>query len=145
MAFHPSIWRRAALLAIGAGTLAVTACSPGGSVSDANVPAWKATTMPSATGIVLEDSGKILNRDPLVKNFASVAAGTYTLTVACDGGGKAFFDVSSGGRQITEAGAACNGSRETSRIKVLSAGPLSVSASSVDAPVIYAYQLVPAS
>ncbi|MFB9715370.1 hypothetical protein [Arthrobacter methylotrophus] len=145
MAFHPSTWRRAAVLVIGAGTLAIAACSPGGSVSDANVPAWKATTMPSATGIVLEDSGKIPNRDPLVKNFTGIAAGNYTLTVACGGGGKAFFDVSSGGNQITEAGAACNGSPETSRIKVPSSGPLSISASSVDAPVIYAYQLVSAS
>lgn len=101
--------------------------------------------MPSATGIVLEDSGKIPSRDPLVKTFPSIAAGSYVLTVACDGGGKAFFDVSSGGTQITEAGAACNGSRETSRIKVTSTGPLSISASSVDAPVIYAYLLVPAS
>lgn len=101
--------------------------------------------MPSAAGVVAEDSGKMPNRDPLVKNFASVPAGSYTLTVACDGGGKAFFDVSSGGQQITEAGAACNGSRETSRIKIPSTGPLSISASSVDAPVIYAYQLVPAS
>jgi hypothetical protein len=145
MAFHPSTWRRAALLVIGAATLAMTACSSGGSVSNADIPAWKATTMPSATGVVLEDSGKIPNRDPLVKSFANVAAGSYTLTVACDGGGKAFFDVSSGSTQITEAGAACNGSRETSRIKIPSTGPLSISASSVDAPVIYAYQLVPAS
>ncbi|MFH5878627.1 hypothetical protein [Arthrobacter sp. NA-172] len=145
MAFHPSAWRRAALLVIGAGTLAVTACSSGGSVANADISAWKATTMPSATGVVLEDSGKIPNRDPLVKSFPGIAAGTYTLTVACDGGGKAFFDVSSGGKQITEAGAACNGSRETSSIKVPAAGPLSISASSVDAPVIYAYQLVRAS
>lgn len=73
----------------------------------------------------------------------SIAAGTYTLTVACDGGGKAFFDVSVSGKQLTEAGAACNGSRETARIKIAAAGPLSISASSVDAPLIYAYQLVP--
>ncbi|MCI0142284.1 hypothetical protein KNN17_11920 [Arthrobacter bambusae] len=145
MAFHPSIWRRAAFLVLGAGILAVTACSSGRSVSNADVPAWKATTMPSVAGVVLEDSGKIPNRDPLVKNFASVAAGSYILTVACDGGGKAFFDVSSGGTRITEAGAACFGSRETSRIKIPSTGPVSISASSVDAPVIYAYQLVPAS
>lgn len=145
MAFHPSTWRRVALLAIGAGTLAVTACSPAGSITDANVPAWKATTIPTAAGIVLEDSGKILNRDPLVKSLANVTAGTYTLTVACDGGGKAFFAVSAAGKHIVEAGAACNGSRETSRIKVPSTGPLSISTSSVDAPLIYAYQLVPAS
>lgn len=145
MSFHPSIRRRATLLAIVAGTLATTACVPAGSITDANIPSWKATTIPSAAGIVLEDSGKILNRDPLVKSFASIAAGNYVLTVACDGGGKAFFDVSSGGKQITEAGAACNGSRETSRITLPSTGPLSISASSVDAPVIYAYQLMPAS
>ncbi|MCX2747153.1 hypothetical protein OOZ51_04895 [Arthrobacter sp. MI7-26] len=145
MAFHSSSRRHAALLAIGAGTLAMTACVPAGSITDANIPSWKATTIPSAAGIVLEDSGRILNREPLVKSVANVAAGTYTLTVACDGGGKAFFAVSVSGKQLTEAGAACNGSRETSRIKVPSSGPLSISTSSVDAPLIYAYQLVPGS
>ncbi|MBO1267622.1 hypothetical protein [Arthrobacter cavernae] len=145
MVFLPSTWRLAALLAVAAGTVAAaTACQAPGSITDADVPSWKATTLPSASGIVLEDAGKILNRDPIVKDAASVTAGNYRLTMACDGGGKAFFAVTSAGRQIADAGAACNGSLETVRIKVATSGPLSISTSSVDAPLIYAYQLVPA-
>lgn len=142
MAFHLSTWRRAALVVVGAGSVALTACAPSVSVDNADIPAWKATTIPSAPGVVFEDSGKIPNRDPVSKGMPNIAVGTYTLTVACDGGGKAFFDVYVSGKQLTEAGAACNGSRETARIKITSAGPLSISASSVDAPLIYAYQLV---
>ncbi|UVJ38832.1 hypothetical protein [Arthrobacter sp. CJ23] len=145
MAFLPSTWRRAALLAVAAGTLAAaTGCQAPGSITDADVPAWKAKTLPAASGIVLEDAGKILNRDPLVKDAARVSAGNYTLTMACDGGGKVFFAVSSAGSQIADAGAACNGSLETVKIKVATSGPLSISTSSVDAPLIFAYQLVPA-
>ncbi|WP_427129353.1 hypothetical protein [Pseudarthrobacter sp. S9] len=123
--------------------LAATACSPAGSIESADVPAWKATAMPSASRIVLEDAGKILNRDPIVKDASGVPAGSYTLTMSCDGGGKAFFAVTLDGKQLTEAGAACNGSRETARIKVPAAGRVQLSTSSVDAPLIYAYQLVP--
>jgi hypothetical protein len=61
--------------------------------------------------------------------------------MTCDGGGKAFFAVSLAGRPLTEAGAACNGSRETARITVPAAGELKLSTSSVDAPIIYAYHL----
>ena len=91
-----------------------------------------------------EDAGKILNRDPLVKTAPGIGPGTYVLTITCDGGGKAFFDVSLDGTRLSEAGAACNGSRETARIKVPAAGTLQISTSSVDAPLIYAYQLAPA-
>ena len=93
---------------------------------------------------MLEDAGKILNRDPIAKSAAGVGAGTYVLTISCDGGGKAFFEASLDGARLSEAGAACNGSRETARIKVPAAGTLRISASSVDAPLIYAYQVVPA-
>ncbi|HEX9089578.1 MAG TPA: hypothetical protein VF867_18955 [Arthrobacter sp.] len=137
---------RAALgVAAGAAVvLAAAACSPAGSIESADVPAWKATALPSAGGIVLEDSGKILTRDPIVKAAPAIGAGTYVLTSSCDGGGKAFFKVSLDGAPLSEAGAACNGSRETARIKVPAAGTLEISTSSVDAPLIYAYQLVPA-
>lgn len=100
--------------------------------------------MPPAGGVVLADAGKILNRDPIARE-AAVTAGSYVLTMTCDGGGKEFFAVSLDGKRLTEAGAACNGSRETARIKVPAAGRLTISASSVDAPLIFAYQLVPAS
>ena len=134
------------LLAAAAGAAVVvgaSACAPGGSIESADVNAWKATALPSASGVVLADAGKILNRDPVAKD-ASVPAGTYTLTMTCDGGGKEFFEVTLDGNHLTEAGAACNGSRETARIKVPSAGRLKISASSVDAPLIFAYQLAAA-
>jgi hypothetical protein len=70
-----------------------------------------------------------------------VPAGTYTLTMTCEGGGKAFIAVSLGGRQLAEAGAACNGSRETTSLKVPAAGDVTLSTSSVDAPLLYAYHL----
>ena len=78
--------------------LAATACSPAGSIESADVPAWKATALPSASGTVLEDAGKILNRDPIVRTASGVPAGSYTLTMTCDGGGKAFFAVSLDGK-----------------------------------------------
>lgn len=124
--------------------LAAAACSPVVSIESADVPAWKATALPSAAGVVVEDAGKILNRDPIVKTAPGIAAGSYVLTITCEGGGKAFFDVSLDGARLTEAGAACNGSRETARIKVPAAGTLQISATSVDAPLIYAYHLAPA-
>jgi hypothetical protein len=139
--------RLASTAAVTAAALAVvlsaSACSPVRSVESADVPAWKATALPSASGIVLEDAGKILNRDPIAKT-AAVPAGRYTLTVSCDGGGKAFFEVSLDGRLLTEAGAACNGSRETAAISLPAAGTVTISTSSVDAPLIYGYHLAPA-
>jgi hypothetical protein len=137
--------RRIAGAAAGAGVvLAASACSPVPSIESADVPAWKATALPSASEIVLEDAGKILNRDRIIKAAAGVPAGRYTLTVTCEGGGKAFFEVSLNGRVLTEAGAACNGSRETARITVPAAGTVEISTASVDAPLIYAYHLAPA-
>lgn len=142
---RPRAVRRALAAAAGAAVvLGASACSPAGSIESANVDSWKATALPSARGIVLADAGKILNRDPIAKD-ATVPAGSYTLTMSCDGGGKEFFDVSLDGNRLAEAGAACNGSRETARIKVPAAGRLTISTSSVDAPLIFAYQLVPAS
>src|SRR6478736_5124728 len=119
--------------------LAAAACSPAGSIQNADVSAWKATALPSAPGTVLEDAGKILNRDPVVRTASSVPAGSYTLTMTCEGGGKAFIAVSVDGRQLPEAGAACNGSRETTRLKVPTPGDVTLSMSSVDAPLLYAY------
>ena len=124
--------------------LAATACSPAGSIESADVPAWKATALPSVPGTVLEDAGKILNRDPIVRAASGVPAGTYTLTMTCEGGGKVFFAVSLDGSRLTEPGAACNGSRETARIKVPVAGDVTLSTSSVDAPLLYAYHLATA-
>ncbi|MDQ0755221.1 hypothetical protein [Arthrobacter sp. B3I4] len=136
--------RRVLAAAAGAAVaLALSACSPAGSVESADVNAWKATALPSADGIVLADAGKILSRDPIAKD-ATVRAGDYVLTMTCDGGGKEFFEISLDGNRLTEAGAACNGSGETARIKVPAAGKLTISTSSVDAPLLYAYQLVPA-
>ena len=141
----PGLRRRFARAAAGAAiVLAASACSPVPSIESADVPAWRATVLPSASGIVLEDAGKILNRDRIVKAAAAVPAGLYTLSASCEGGGKAFFEVSLDGRRLTEAGAACNGSRETARVPVPSTGKVEISTSSVDAPLIYAYHLAPA-
>jgi hypothetical protein len=124
--------------------VAASACSPAVSIENADVPAWKATALPAAGWTVLEDAGKILNRQPLVKDAADIPAGVYTLTMTCDGGGKAFFTVSTGGTKLAEAGAACNGSRERAKVTVPATGPVQISASSVDAPLIYAYHLAAA-
>ena len=124
--------------------LAVAACSPVVSVENADVPQWRATALPSDSQAVLQDAGKILNRNRIVQSAASVPAGDYTLTITCDGGGKAFFAVTLDGKELTEAGAACNGSRETAKVTVPKAGRMEISASSVDAPLLYAYHLVPA-
>jgi len=128
----------------GALLLVVPGCSPMVSIENADVPAWKATALPSAPGSVLEDAGKILNRDRIIQEAAAIPAGRYVLTATCEGGGKAFFAVSVDGKPIADAGAACNGSREITRLNVPKAGAVEISASSVDAPLIYAYQLVPA-
>jgi hypothetical protein len=139
----PAFRRTIAAATVSAGlVVAVSACSSAVSVESADVPAWKATALPSASGIALEDAGKILNREPLTKDASAVPAGSYTLTMTCDGGGKAFFSVTAGATKLSEAGAACNGSRERAKITVPVAGPVQISVSSVDAPLIYAYQLV---
>ncbi|KQQ87712.1 MULTISPECIES: hypothetical protein [Micrococcaceae] len=124
--------------------VALAGCSSVVSVENADVPQWRTTALPTAPDSVLDDAGKILNRDRIVREAADVPAGNYTLTATCDGGGKAFFAVALNGAGITEAGAACNGSKETSKVALPEAGRLEISTSSVDAPLIYAYQLAPA-
>ncbi|MDP9888800.1 hypothetical protein [Pseudarthrobacter enclensis] len=124
---------------------AVAGCAPVNSVENADVPKWRATAMPtSAPGVVLQDSGKILNRDPIVREAARVPAGKYMVTAVCEGTGKAFFAVSLDGKPVAEAGAACNGRQETTRITLPAAGRVQISGSSVDAPLLYAYQMAPA-
>ncbi|MEV4987681.1 hypothetical protein [Pseudarthrobacter sp. LMD1-1-1.1] len=125
--------------------LAVAGCSPVNSVENADVPKWRATALPSTpAGVVLLDSGKILNRDRIVQEAARVPAGSYVLTAVCEGTGKAFFAVSLDGKAVTEAGAACNGRQETTKITLPASGRVEISSSSVDAPLLYAYQLAPA-
>lgn len=112
-------------------------------MENADVPAWKATALPTAGGIMAEDAGKLLNAQP-VDRTEHVPAGSYTLTLVCEGGGKAFLAVRSGGKDVADLGAACYGTRESVKISLAQAGPLEISASSVDAPLLYAYQLVSA-
>lgn len=114
------------------------------SIENADVPQWRATALPTAPGAVIGDAGKILNRDRIIQAAADVPAGRYTLTATCEGGGKAFFAVSLDGEAVVDAGAACNGSTEVTRITLPRSGTLEVSTSSVDSPLIYAYQLTPA-
>lgn len=120
--------------------LGTSACGQQLSVENADVPAWQATAMPSASGIVAEHAGKILNAQP-VDQTQRVPAGKYTLTLVCEGGGKAFLAVRSGGRQLADLGAACYGTREAVKISLTEEASLELSTSSVDAPLIYAYQL----
>jgi hypothetical protein len=137
----PTLPRALSLAVAGAVLLGVSGCAQQLSVETADVPAWKATALPSATGIVAEDAGKLLNAQP-VDRTENVPAGSYTLTLVCEGGGKAFLAVRSGGKELADLGAACYGTRETVKITLAKAGPLELSASSVDAPLLYAYQLV---
>ena len=138
--------RRACSLAAAALVLVTAAaCQAPVNIEDADVPTWRDSVLPVAQGdVALEDSGKILNRDPLLKDAAPVAAGTYTLTMVCDGGGKAYFAVSSAGKNLADAAAACNGNRDVVKINVPVPGPVSISTSSVDAPLMYAYHLAAA-
>ncbi|MBT2532344.1 hypothetical protein J7E83_09435 [Arthrobacter sp. ISL-48] len=137
----PSLPRALSAVAAAGLLVAVSGCAQQLSVENADVPAWQATALPSAGGTVAEDSGKILNAQPVVRN-RDVPAGTYTLTLACEGGGKAFLAVTSGGREVVDLGAACYGTRESVKVTLAESGPLEISASSVDAPVLFAYQLV---
>jgi hypothetical protein len=125
----------------GLAALALAGCSPVVSIENADVPQWRATALPTAPGAVLEDAGKILNRNRIIQEASNVSSGRYTLTATCEGGGKAFFAVSLNGQDVVDAGAACNGSKETTRITLPRSGTLEISTSSVDAPLIYAYQL----
>lgn len=139
----PSLPRALSLAAAAAVLLGASGCAQQISVENADVPAWKATALPTASGIVAEDAGKILNAQP-VDRTENVSAGSYTLTLVCEGGGKAFLAVRSGGREMADLGAACYGTRESVRITLANTGPVEISVSSVDAPVLYAYQLVSA-
>jgi hypothetical protein len=135
---------RTAMVAAALG-LSLAGCSPVTSVENADVSKWRATALPSSpAGVVLQDSGKILNRDRIVQEAARVPAGSYTLTAVCEGTGKAFFAVSLDGKAVAEAGAACNGRQETTKISLPATGRVEISSSSVDAPLLYAYRLVPA-
>jgi hypothetical protein len=144
MALFPTSMSRAlTAVAAAAVVLGTSGCGQQVSVENADVPAWKATALPSTGGIVAEDAGRILNARP-VDHTENVPAGSYTLTLVCDGGGKAFLAVRSAGQELADLGAACYGTRESRKITLATAGALDLSVSSVDAPTLYAYQLVQA-
>jgi hypothetical protein len=128
----------------GLAAVALAGCSPVVSIENADVPQWRATALPTAPGALLEDAGKILDRNRIIREASNVGAGRYTLTATCEGGGKAFFAVALDGEDLVDAGAACNGSKEITRITLPRSGKLEISTSSVDAPLIYAYRLTPA-
>jgi hypothetical protein len=140
---RPSLPRALSLAVAAAVLLGASGCAQQLSVENADVPAWKATALPSASRVVAEDAGKILNAQP-VDRTENVPAGSYTLTLVCEGGGKAFLAVRSGGKDLADLGAACYGTRESAKITLAADGRLEFSASSVDAPLLYAYQLVSA-
>ncbi|WP_285249400.1 hypothetical protein [Pseudarthrobacter sp. fls2-241-R2A-168] len=140
----PRRFPRTASALAGLAAVALAGCSPVVSIENADVPQWRATALPASPGAVLEDAGKILNKNRIIREASNVSAGRYTLSATCEGGGKAFFAVSLDGEDVVDAGAACNGSNEVTRITLPTTGRLEISTSSVDAPLIYAYQLMPA-
>lgn len=140
----PKRLRLSAVALAGAAAAALAGCSPVVSIENADVRGWRATALPTAPGTLIEDAGKILNRDRVVQEARDVPAGRYILTATCEGGGKAFFAVTLDGEAVVDAGAAYNGSREITKIALPRSGTLEISTSSVDAPLIYAYQLTPA-
>lgn len=110
----------------------------------ADILSWQAKTLPATgTAVVAEDAGKILNAQPISRS-EDVPAGNYTLTLACEGGGKTFLAVRQRERELADLGAACYGTPESIRVNLPDSGALEVTASSVDAPLLYAYRLVPA-
>ena len=129
-------------VAAAAAVVALSGCTQQLSVESADIPSWTATALPTTGTAVAEGAGKILNRQP-VSNVVTVPEGNYTLVLACDGGGKAFLTARVEERELIDFGAACNGARENIRLRIPQSGPVEFAASSVDAPLLYAYQLVP--
>ncbi|MFS0718895.1 hypothetical protein ABC337_17860 [Arthrobacter sp. 1P04PC] len=144
MAYLSPLFRRALCSVAAAAVVgAVSGCAGQVSAGNADVPAWQAAALPAGSGTVAADAGRILNGQPVV-HTKDVQAGSYELTLVCEGGGKAFLGVRSGGNEVMELGAACNGAKETAKVSVPETGPLEIRASSVDAPLLYAYQLTAA-
>lgn len=142
---RPALRRAQAIVAAAAVVLSASACTPRVSIKDADVPAWQETALPSPGAgekAAVEVAGRLTNAEPAAST-TDIPAGSYSLTLACEGGGKTFLAVSAAGEELVDLGAACYGSRETAKLEV-PGGPLEFSVSSVDAPVLYAYRLVPA-
>ena len=117
--------------------LAISACAP---VTTADILEWQSRVLPADAAVAAE-SGRIVDDRPVVRS-ADLAAGAYQLTMVCEGGGKAFVAVRPAGSELLELGAACNGARESLKLTVSEPGPVELSTSSVDAPVMYAYRLI---
>lgn len=122
---------------------AVTGCAQQLSVETADIASWQATALPTTGATVVQDAGRILDAQPIMRT-ADVPSGNYTLTLACEGGGKAFPAVRYAERELVDLGAACYGKRESIKLNVPESGTLEITASSVDAPLLYAYSLVTA-
>jgi len=120
----------------------VSGCVQRPGIEQVDVPSWQATALPSAPGLVLGGSGKLLNREPASTSLAHLQAGNYTLTMTCEGNGKTYFTLTVAGKEVADATSACNGNKDIVTLS-LPAGDLDVRASTVDAPIIYAFQLTP--
>lgn len=129
-------------VAAAAAAVALSGCTQQLSVENADIPSWEATALPTTGTAVAKGAGKILDAQP-VSNIVPVPEGDYTLVLACDGGGKAFLTARVEERELIDLGAACNGARENIRLRIPQSGPVEFAASSVDAPLLYGYQLVP--
>ncbi|MDP5227567.1 MULTISPECIES: hypothetical protein [Arthrobacter] len=119
-------------------------CAQRSTVGQADVPSWQATALPADPQAALSGSGKLLDRNPAEAGHGTVAAGRYTITMTCEGNGKVFFELFSGDKSVGDATNACNGNKDRVDLS-LPAGPLTVKASSVDVPTLYAFSLAPKS
>ena len=137
-----SVTRALQGVAAAAVAVALSGCTQQLSVENADIPSWDATALPTTGTAVAEGAGKILDAQP-VTNIVTVPEGNYSLVLVCDGGGKAFLTARMEERELIDFGAACTGARESIKVRIPQSGPVEFTASSVDAPLLYAYQLVP--
>ncbi|MFJ3958344.1 hypothetical protein [Arthrobacter sp. NPDC090010] len=121
---------------------AVGGCSQQPSIEKADVPSWQATALPADPQAALSGQGKLLDRNPADAGHGTVAAGNYSMTMTCAGNGKIYFEILSGGKTVGNATSACNGNKDRVDLTI-PGGELTVRASSVDVPLLYAFSLVP--
>ncbi|MDJ0319224.1 hypothetical protein [Pseudarthrobacter sp. PS3-L1] len=145
MVFASPTFPRAALLGSAVILVALTGCSSQVSVEKADVAQWQATALPSPTAgapgaVAVEESGKLVDTDS-AQVSVEVPAGRYTLTMVCEGGGKAFLYAESGGKDVADVGAACYAGKESTPLSLSSDTEVTFRLSSVDAPLLWSYRL----
>ena len=89
---RPSFLRAFPVVGDAVALLAVAGCAKQLSVENADVPAWQATALPSASGTVADGAGKLLNAQP-VDRTAAVPAGSYTVKLVAPNGAEKTYIV----------------------------------------------------